>query len=191
MNSDRVRLSLRTDAPAAMLMRRARRAPCAAQCRALAVLAHRWVPSPPPAVGPTAPPARALGGVLVCLHGILGSKSNWLTPARKMLDAADRLRGAGAAEWRALCLDHRGHADSADSPPGADPEAPVAAGGGGKDRVAVGIGVCADDVEETLRTLGLVGAAGDVPIVIVGHSFGGKVCAAACLRARALLRRVP
>ncbi|KAJ1618881.1 Alpha/Beta hydrolase protein [Pavlovales sp. CCMP2436] len=137
-----------------------RRAAPIAGRRALAVLAHRWAT---PAPTPEAPATR----LLLCLHGVLGSKANWSTPAKLLVKAAET---AGAGGWHALCLDHRAHADS----PAASPPHTVDA--------------CAMDVEQTLEAfessglLRLAPGITGVPLVVVGHSFGGKVALALARR---------
>jgi len=113
--------------------------------RSFAVLSHKWAHQPD---------AKLRDGkqrVVVLLHGILGSKANWSTPARRLTQQV------GPLGWRVLQLDHRAHGHS---PAGASPHC---------------LASCAEDVEETLTGLG-VGA--DAELVICGHSFGGKVAVA-------------
>lgn len=80
------------------------------------------------------------------MHGILGSKANWATPAKKVVE-----RHPG---WSVLLLDHRAHGQS----PAGTGEHTVEA--------------CAADVFETLDALGV---RPDGRQVVCGHSFGGKV----------------
>lgn len=122
---------------------RAMQATAAVQHRHFAVLAHRWQK---PHTAAAEPPR----GVVVMLHGILGSKSNWGTPSKRLL------RDVAPTGWHALLLDHRSHGQSA---PGGSPHT---------------LKSCAQDVLDTLREVG-VGDEGGDKLVICGHSFGGKV----------------
>lgn len=87
--------------------------------------------------------------MIVLLHGILGAKSNWATPAKAMLEKA------GPLGWKALLIDHRGHGLS----PGGDAPHSLEA--------------CAQDVLETLLAQGV--PVDEADIAMCGHSFGGKV----------------
>lgn len=91
------------------------------------------------------------------MHGILGSMSNWNTPAKQLLQQI------GPRGWRVLQLDHRAHGKSGVGEPPHTIEA------------------CADDVLETLRAAGV--RLEEDELVLCGHSFGGKV-ALAVARAR-------
>lgn len=88
--------------------------------------------------------------VCVMMHGILGSKSNWNTPAKRLL------KEIGPNGWSILQLDHRGHGKS----PGGEPPHSIEA--------------CAADVVDTMRAAG-VDITGTSELVICGHSFGGKI----------------
>mmetsp|Transcript_26625 Transcript_26625/g.50006 ORF Transcript_26625/g.50006 Transcript_26625/m.50006 type:complete len:301 (+) Transcript_26625:35-937(+) len=110
--------------------------------RGFAVLSHAWT-------GGHRPDEESQR-VCVMMHGILGSKSNWNTPSRQLLQ---RIRSDG---WRVLQLDHRGHGRS---PPGSAPHT---------------LAACAGDVLETLEAAGVSNA----ELVLCGHSFGGKVALA-------------
>ncbi|CAJ1388024.1 unnamed protein product [Effrenium voratum] len=123
----------------ALIPRSVRRRP--PRSRGFAVLAHKWAP------GAATSDAEAQR-VVVMLHGILGSKANWNTPARKL---QQRISG-----WRVLQLDHRGHGQS---PVPRESEHTLEA--------------CAQDVVQTLSSLGIDTARDE--LVICGHSFGGKV----------------
>merc|ERR1719330_1084415 len=83
------------------------------------------------------------------MHGILGSKANWNTPSRKLLQEI------GPKGWQILQLDHRAHGQS----PAGEPPHDLAA--------------CASDVLETLAATGVDIARDE--LVVCGHSFGGKV----------------
>jgi len=96
------------------------------------------------------------------LHGILGTKRNWRTPANVFL------KKTGFAQ--ALTVDHRGHGGSRDY------------GGGVKGPT---VAVCAEDLEILVKQE----LNGQVPDVLCAHSFGGKV-ALAFIEAR-LKRRAP
>jgi len=118
------------------------------QRRSFAVLSHRW------AGGRAAPPG---GRVAVLLHGILGSKANWNTPAKRLLEQV------GPQGWHVLQLDLRAHGQS-----------PLA-------QAPHSLEACAADVAETLSSLDI--EAGGSNCILCGHSFGGKV-ALSVLRAR-------
>jgi len=90
--------------------------------------------------------------IVVLLHGILGSKANWNTPARRLLEHV------GPLGWDVLQLDLRAHGRSPEGRPPHSLEA------------------CALDVRETLEGLGL--QPGGEGVVVCGHSFGGKVALA-------------
>jgi len=83
------------------------------------------------------------------MHGILGQKTNWNNPAKRLLE---RISPLG---WRVLLVDHRGHGQS---PVGNPPH---------------NLEACALDLQETLNAAGVDIEKGEV--VICGHSFGGKV----------------
>lgn len=83
----------------------------------------------------------------VMMHGILGSKRNWRTPARRLIQRLER-RGVAA---EAYTVDHRGHGESHGLPPPND------------------LPACARDLHSSFEQLGVA------PHVIMGHSFGGKV----------------
>ncbi|CAE7032954.1 ABHD11 [Symbiodinium natans] len=121
--------------------------------RGFAVLSHSWTGGQRPSGAPK---------VCVMMHGILGSKSNWNTPARRLLQQI------GEQGWRILQLDHRGHGRS---PAGSAPH---------------NLEACKDDVLETLEAAGVSQA----ELVLCGHSFGGKV-ALALLRALSAEGRPP
>lgn len=123
------------------------RPPGGGSLRGFAVLSHVWT-------GGQRPDASGPQKVCVMMHGILGSKSNWNTPSRRLLQQI------GAKGWRILQLDHRGHGRS---PSGSAPH---------------NLDGCKDDVLETLEAAGVSQA----ELVLCGHSFGGKV-ALAVLRA--------
>lgn len=110
--------------------------------RPFAVLAHTWRGEP--AEGSSGP-----GRVAVLLHGILGSKSNWNTPAQRLW------KQVAPQGWRVLQLDLRAHGQS---PVGEPPHT---------------LEACAADVVETLKVLGV--KVGEDKLVMCGHSFGGKV----------------
>ncbi|CAE8688760.1 unnamed protein product, partial [Polarella glacialis] len=115
--------------------------------RGFAVLAHKWTD------GRGAAEASQSQRVVLLMHGILGSKSNWNTPAKQLLKQVAPLG------WRILQLDHRAHGDS---PSGEGPHT---------------LESCAADVEETLCAAGLpVDLQSE--LVVCGHSFGGKVALA-------------
>jgi len=111
--------------------------------RGFAVLSHRWVQN----AGQHAESSEQRR-VVVMMHGILGSKANWNTPAKRLLERI------GSRGWRVLLLDHRSHGQS---PVGAPPHC---------------IDACAADVEETLQATGVTDFD---EVVVCGHSFGGKV----------------
>ncbi|CAE7657124.1 ABHD11 [Symbiodinium pilosum] len=123
--------------------------------RGFAVLSHTWTGGQRPDVGE---PQK----VCVMMHGILGSKSNWNTPSRRLLQQI------GPQGWRILQVDHRGHGRS---PSGSAPHT---------------LEACKDDVLETLQAVGI----SEAELVLCGHSFGGKV-ALAVLRALLAKGRPP
>eukprot|EP00927_Polykrikos_kofoidii_P051284 TRINITY_DN45077_c0_g1_i1.p1 TRINITY_DN45077_c0_g1~~TRINITY_DN45077_c0_g1_i1.p1 ORF type:complete len:320 (+),score=39.92 TRINITY_DN45077_c0_g1_i1:95-1054(+) len=121
--------------------------------RSFAVLAHRWARGgiveqgevrTSPLVG-----QRQKQRVVVVLHGILGSKANWNTPVKRLLERVGHLG------WRALQIDHRAHGAS---PSGEGPHT---------------VEACAADVLDTLVEAGVCPIEDE--LVLCGHSFGGKV----------------
>lgn len=122
--------------------------------RRFAVLAHSWAAAGHGAGAGLRPAAKGRGQedprrVCVMLHGILGSKANWNTPARRLLQQI------GPKGWAVLQLDHRAHGQS---PRGEAPHS---------------LEACAADVLETLAAAGV--RIGEDELVVCGHSFGGKV----------------
>jgi pimeloyl-ACP methyl ester carboxylesterase len=97
---------------------------------------------------------RARGDVVVFAHGIMGNRNNWKSFAKKLVERVP--------ETTAVLVDLRRHGDAHD-PAFVDEDDTVRGAG--------------DDVVRTLRAHGLV------PVVFVGHSWGGK-----CLLAVALER---
>eukprot|EP00929_Paragymnodinium_shiwhaense_P066085 TRINITY_DN33111_c0_g1_i2.p1 TRINITY_DN33111_c0_g1~~TRINITY_DN33111_c0_g1_i2.p1 ORF type:complete len:338 (-),score=23.17 TRINITY_DN33111_c0_g1_i2:12-947(-) len=124
--------------------------------RGFAVLAHNWA-------GGEAQSASSTKTV-VLMHGILGSKSNWNTPARRLLDRA------APFGWRVLQVDHRSHGQS---PIGDGPHS---------------LQACAADLAETLEAVGVDADSDD--LIVCGHSFGGKV-ALTYLQERLVNDRLP
>lgn len=120
------------------------RRPLRGRC-AFAVLSHSWA-------GGHRHEMDSSGKTCVMLHGILGSKSNWNTPSKRLLE------DIGPLGWRVLQLDHRGHGQS----PGGSPPHSLES--------------CAADVLETMQAAGVNPTSSE--IVICGHSFGGKVALA-------------
>ena len=135
----------------------------------MAVLTHRWVSSGALAGKAAFKNAR----VAVVMHGIMGSGRNWMTPAKKLVDAFP--------SWKVLLVDHRGHGERARDAPPPPPHT---------------IDACAADLEATIAHA--TGARAPTPSapsallacggarIVCGHSFGGKVALAyAARRARA------
>lgn len=114
------------------------------------MLAHSWARSPGEPQEPRGhhEPRR----VCLMMHGILGSKSNWNTPAKRLLHQV------GHMGWQVLQIDHRAHGQS---PSGEPPHT---------------LEACASDVVETLGAAGV--RIGTDELVVCGHSFGGKVALA-------------
>ena len=128
---------------------------------AMAVLTHRWVSSGALAGKAAFSDAR----VAVVMHGIMGSGRNWMTPAKKLVDAFP--------SWKVLLVDHRGHGERARDAPPPPPHT---------------IDACAADLEATIAHA--TGARAPTPSapsallacggarIVCGHSFGGKVALA-------------
>ncbi|MCA9529300.1 MAG: alpha/beta fold hydrolase [Myxococcales bacterium] len=95
---------------------------------------------------------------MVFLHGILGTRANWRTIARRFCEARP--------EWGAVLVDLREHGDSLGFPP---PHT---------------VAACAADLDDLATALASGGSgAGDAPGDVriagaLGHSFGGKVALA-------------
>jgi len=119
--------------------------PCVLPCRGFAVLAHKWAQAAADAQVPPTSRKR----VVILLHGILGQKSNWNTPAKRLLNQI------GPLGWQVLQIDHRAHGQS---PAGEPPHT---------------LQACAKDLMDTLLAAGV--QIDDDELVVCGHSFGGKV----------------
>jgi pimeloyl-ACP methyl ester carboxylesterase len=114
---------------------------------ALPLLAHEMVQGALVRYGGATAAARAPTAVLV--HGVLGSRRNLASFARRLVE--------GFPSWQVLLLDLRCHGESA------------AATRGGALPGPHGVEAAAGDALRLLRHLKLF------PEVLVGHSFGGKV----------------
>lgn len=116
--------------------------------RRFAVLSHVWTGGREPQPSAEGSPRK----ICIMMHGILGSKSNWNTPARQLQKII------GPLGWHIIQIDHRAHGKS---PAGEAPHT---------------LEACADDTLETLRFVGVDPEKDD--LVVCGHSFGGKVALA-------------
>lgn len=103
--------------------------------------------------------AKGAARTAVILHGIMGSGRNWRTPAKKL---AEQHPG-----WGIVCLDHLGHGSSPAAP---DATIEVSRRPSAPDTDLLLGQLCAARIEEKLTALGCS------PDVVIGHSFGGKVC---------------
>jgi pimeloyl-ACP methyl ester carboxylesterase len=121
--------------------------PAAAPAAALPLLAHEMVQGALVRYGGASAAARAPTAVLV--HGVLGSRRNLASFARRLVE--------GFPSWQVLLLDLRCHGESA------------AATRAGALPGPHGVEAAAGDALRLLRHLKLF------PEVLVGHSFGGKV----------------
>ena len=107
----------------------------------------------------------------IFMHGILGSRRNWRTPANMFLKKH-------AGEFQAFTLDHRGHGGSRD----------VGRGRAGANSVAA----CAEDLEAWLHSPEVAGQVFmATPAVLCAHSFGGKVALAFIAARRARGEPIP
>lgn len=85
------------------------------------------------------------GTCAIFMHGILGSKRNWKTPATEFLKQCNG--------YKAVIIDHRGHGESGNLV--------------GKNTVQS----CAEDLYNTVKQIQPIESSS----IVCGHSFGGKV----------------